>query len=452
MTRARTLELALLAGVLAAQGFLFIRTIHAATTYDENVYLAAVDALRHGQALGTDVFAAQFPGFYDLLRGLSYVAGIGVVNLRGALLAVGALGTIGGWLVGRRFGGPPGGLLGAAFLTVAPPLDLFSSQVIADTPALGLMLFASGLATLAGPVAAVAAGAVFAAALSVKLTAVTIAPVAFWLLRRRLRPAIAGFAVTTLLLLLPHVGAARSLWASGVTYHDRARSTPQVLAHPDRQIFDQVPHGTPFFWLAVVAAVAGLSFLAFRRPLGVWPLWTWVVLGVVFLLLHKPLHDNHLVLFPYALAVAAGTTLGAAIQRVPQRGRLVVEGLGALIVAAAFVQQTHRVDIARTPEPPAKIAAAHALARLTPPGALVVDDNPIVAFLAHRRVVGQLVDTAYLRFETGSLNDAKVIRDLKSADAVVISRSFLSRAAVLSYVRGHYRRRYDEGGIQIYVR
>ena len=213
VTRARTLELALLAGVLVAQGFLFARTIHAATNYDENVYLAAVDALRHGQALGTGVFAAQFPGFYDLLRGLSYVAGIGVVNLRAGLLGVGVLGTIGGWLVGRRFGGPAGGLLTAAFLTVAPPLDLFSSQVIADTPALALMLFASGLATLAGPLAAIAAGAAFAAALSVKLTAVTIAPVAFWLLRRRLRLAIAGFAVTSLLLLLPHVGAARSLWA-----------------------------------------------------------------------------------------------------------------------------------------------------------------------------------------------------------------------------------------------
>jgi hypothetical protein len=69
------------------------------------------------------------------------------------------LGTIGGWLVGRRFGGAAGGLLAAAFLTIAPPLDLFSYQVIADTPALALTLFATGLATLAGPAAAIAAGA-----------------------------------------------------------------------------------------------------------------------------------------------------------------------------------------------------------------------------------------------------------------------------------------------------
>jgi hypothetical protein len=452
VTRARTLELALLTGVLAAQGFLFTRTIHAATTYDENVYLAAVDALRHGQALGTDVFAAQFPGFYDLLRGLSYVAGIGVVNLRGALLVVGALGTIGGWLVGRRFGGPAGGLLGAAFLTIAPPLDLFGGQVIADTPALALMVFAAGLATLAGPVAAVAAGAALAAALSVKLTALTIAPAAVWLLRGRLRLATAGFAAASLLLLLPHVAALGSLWASNVTYHEQARSTQAVMPHPDRQIFDQIPHGTPFFWLAVVAALAGAACLACRQALHIWPLWTWVALALAFLLLLKPLHDNHLVLFPYSLAVAAAATIGAGVERVPRRARLLVEGALALVVVAAFVQQIHRVDIARAPEPPANLAAARALARLTPPGALVVDDNPIIAFLAHRRVVGQLVDTAYLRFETGSLTDDKVIHDLRDADAVVISRSLRSRSRVIRYVQRHYRRAYDSGGVEILVR
>ena len=61
---------------------------------------------------------------------------------------------------------------------------------------------------------------------------------------------------------------------------------------------------------------------------------------------------------------------------------------------------------------------AKALARLTPPGALTVDDRPIVSFLARRRVVGQLVDLAFLRWETGSLDDAKVIRGLAPARAV----------------------------------
>src|SRR3954452_21725803 len=138
VTRRRAIELPLLAALLVAQAMLFARPIHSATNYDEDVYLAALDALRHGQSLGSDVFAAQFPGFYDLLRGLSFVSGIGVVAVRAALLVVTLLGTVGAWLAGRRFGGAAGGLLAASLLVIAPPLDLFGFQVIADTPALAL--------------------------------------------------------------------------------------------------------------------------------------------------------------------------------------------------------------------------------------------------------------------------------------------------------------------------
>src|SRR4029079_13697040 len=113
-----------------------------------------------------------------------------------------------------------------------------------------------GLATLAGPFVAVAAGAVFAAALSVKLTAVTAIPVLVWLLRDRLAIAAVGAAAVVLVLVVAHAGALGDLWTSGVTYHEDARSTPQVIGHPHRQIFDQIPHGTPFFVLALVAIAA----------------------------------------------------------------------------------------------------------------------------------------------------------------------------------------------------
>ena len=63
MTRARAAELSVLGAILAAQAVLFARPLRSATNYDEDVYLAALDALRHGQALGSQVFAAQFPGF-----------------------------------------------------------------------------------------------------------------------------------------------------------------------------------------------------------------------------------------------------------------------------------------------------------------------------------------------------------------------------------------------------
>src|SRR5205823_405614 len=181
-------------------------------------------------------------------------------------------GTVGGWLVGRRYGGATGGLLVAALLVIAPPLDLFGVQVIADTPALALTLLSLGLATLGGPVAAVAAGVLFGAALSVKLTALTAAPALLWFLRDRIVVASAGFAAFVVALLLAHAGALGDLWTSGVTYHDKARSTPAVIPHPHRQILDQIPRTTPFFVLAVLAVVTAVVFAVRRRPLRVWPL------------------------------------------------------------------------------------------------------------------------------------------------------------------------------------
>jgi hypothetical protein len=448
MRRAQIAELALLGLILVAQAILFGRLLHNAANYDEGVYLAATDALRHGQVLGSEVFAAQFPGFYDLLRGLSFVTGIGVVNIRAGLLAVTLVGTVGGWLVGRRLAGPVGGLLVAALLTIAPPLDLFGAQVIADTPVLALSLLALGLATLGGPVTAVAAGVVFGAALSIKLTALTAAPALLWWLRDRLLLAFAGFAAFVAVELLAHVRGLGDLWTSGVTYHSDARSTPDVIPHPHRQILDQIPHRTPFFVLAVIAILVALTFALLRQRVGLWPLWLWVALSVVFLLVHAPLHYNHLIVLPFTLAVAAGATLGVALERGPR----VLVALVALVVIAGYVQQWRRVDEARTPEPHGNVAAARALERLAPPDVLTVDDRPIVSFLAHRRVAGAVVDLAALRFETGSLTDAEVIAQLHRADAVVISRSLRDHSAVLRAVRERYIERYDRSGIRIYVR
>jgi len=444
----RAAEVAALLGILALQALLFARPIRSATNYDEGVYLASLDALRHGQSLGSDVFASQLPGFYDLLRGLSYVTGIGLVSIRAGLLAVTVAGTVGGWLVGRRFGGPLGGLLTAGLLVVAPPLDLFGFQVIADTPALALTLLALGLATLPDARAVVAAGVVYAAALSTKLGALTALPTLAWFVRRRPWHALAGFAAVVVVLLVAHAGALGDLWSSGVTYHEHARSTPDVLEHPHRRIFDQIPRRTPFFWIAIAAAVTGIVFAMRRRPLRVWPLWTWVALTLLFLFTHKPLHDNHLIAFPFALAVASGATLGAALPRKP-----FVYALVGVVLAGAYVQQWRRVDLVRaTKEPASNVAAADALERLVPESALVIDDRPIISFLAHRRVVGPLVDLALLRFQTRSLTDADVIRELPRARAVVVSRALRDRPRVLAAMRRDFRLRYDRGDVQIYVR
>ena len=446
MRRAAAIEGVLVAAVLAAQAWLFARPIRSQTNYDEAVYLASLDTLRHGQTLGSDVFAPQLPGFYDLLRAIAAFTGATVVGVRAGLLAVMLLGTIGAWLVGRRFGGVPGGLLAAALVVVAPPLDRFGFQVIADTPTLALTALALGLATLTAPVAALAAGAVFAAAVSVKLTAVTALPAFVWLLRRRPWHAAAGAAVVGLVLLALHARAVPELWESGIAYHQDARDVGSIPG-ARRQIVHQISARTPFFWLAIAAGATAAFCAALRRPLRIWPLWTWVALGLAFLLWHRPLHYNHLVVFPFTLAVATGATLGAALPR-----RRLVYGAAATVLVVAYVQQVRSVEDVNVPEPEARLRASRALERLVPPDALTIDDRPSISFFAHRRVVPELVDTAALRFDTGSLTDEDVIRELPRARAVVVSRVLALRPRVLRAVRQDFVLRYDRDAIRIYVK
>ena len=437
---------ALLVVIVAAQVLLQSRLLHNGTNFDEGVYLAAVDALRHGQQLGTDVFAAQFPGFYDLLRVAAVVAGASIAGVRAVLIGVFCLGTVGAWLIGRRFGGTPGAALTAGLFVVAPPLDLFGSQVIADTPALALTVLAVGLATIGGPVAAVGAGIAFALGLSVKLTAVTAVPALVWYLRRRTLFAVSAALVVGFVLLALHAGQLGSLWESAVRYHEDARSTPAVIPHPHRQILDQIPHRTPFFWIAVAAILLSVTEIARRRRLESWPLWLWSALTIVFLgpraAALQPL--DHL---PRRARSRGGCDLRPVVQARPA-----LWALATLVLTGAYVQQWHRVAAERFDEPSSNLAASRALERLVPPGSLTIDDRPIISFRAHRQVVGPLVDLATLRFETRSLTDKKVLSELHAASAVVVSRELRRHPRVLRALDGSFRLRYDRGGVRIWVR
>jgi hypothetical protein len=68
-------ELAALAVIVAAHVVLLTVLLHTRTTFDEGVYLLSLDELRHGQALGREVFTSQGPVFYMLLQAPSAASG-----------------------------------------------------------------------------------------------------------------------------------------------------------------------------------------------------------------------------------------------------------------------------------------------------------------------------------------------------------------------------------------
>ncbi|HZO97705.1 MAG TPA: hypothetical protein VFB42_10080 [Gaiellaceae bacterium] len=441
-------ELAALAAIVAAHVVLLTRLLHSATTFDEGVYLLSLDDLRHGAALGRDVFTSQGPGFYVLLQAIGAVCGVSVAGVRAGVVAVDALGVLFAFLLGRRLAGPLGGLACAGMLAVAPKLPSFGGRVYADAAA--AVLAAAALWLLAARVPLLA-GAAFAAAVLVKVDALTALPALAALLAvgreraRALLEATGGALVVLALFAVVYAKDLADIWAGAVTYHlDSRRITGLIGRHEFGGFFAL---STPFTWLTVAALL--LLPLAWRR---VWPLWLWALCASVFVLRYQPLRDNHLLVLPYAFALPAGVSLGLGARRLPERLLPPALAALALVLAAGFVQQLHRVRLDRRPEDPALVAAAARLAQLAPPGKPVISDQPIVAFLAHRRVPGRYVDTASLRFDTGSLTDAQVLRDAERVSAVVAGRAFYARPALMRGLAAEFPHRETMPGAVIFSR
>ena len=459
--RARVAELVALAGLVVAQVLLFGRLVGTDTDFDEGVYLTSVDALEHGQRLGEDVFAPQPPGWYLLLRLISVAGADSVRGFHIGMVVIAIATCLAAYLLGRAIGGPAAGLCASALLTVAPPFPLYAHRVLADVPPLGMALLAFWLALEArrrrSATLALLGGAVVAFALVLKPTAVLAVPTFLILLcwerslrGRALIAATVGGTVVGLAFVVAYLGVIGELWESVVVYHRDARDTPPVIDET-HALLTFLNWRTPFAWLVVAGLVASALLYRRRRALRVWALWLWGALSVAFLAYHSPLHDNHLLLLPVALAVPAGIALAVLADR--SRYRLYALSGLALVLAAGYVQQQRRIVEDRIDEEPELVAAADTLRRVTRPDDLVVSDHSIVPFLVRRRVAGPLVDTAVLRFQTGSLTDAEVLRELEEWDvrAVAVGRAFAERPALLRGLAARYRL-LRGGPVRIYVR
>jgi 4-amino-4-deoxy-L-arabinose transferase-like glycosyltransferase len=427
--------------VLAAAGFLYTRALPAAAHYDEGVYLASVDGLRHGQSLGDEIFTPQPPGFYRLVAGLEVVFGDSLRDVRRAAIAIALVGLLAAYGLGRAAAGRTGGLAAAAVLAVAPPFPEFAARVYADLPALVLALLAlcavaygRRMPGRAGAALAALAGALAAYAVDVKLSALTVAaPLAAFLAigperLRRLGLAAAGAVAVGIVELLASRDRLDGIWRGAVTYHEDARhvSGRPGLADNLERVAEFLDPRTPFAWLVAAAALAAVVRRGRPLSLPVWPLWLWTGVAAVFLVWHRPLHDNHMILLVIALAIPAGIELAAAGRRLPPRAALVAGSAVVLALAAAFGQEHRRLVRNQSDEPPGVVWAARQLRLRTTPAELVVVDRPIVALLADRRVPGELVDAAALRFDAGHLSSAEVLAEIDrlGVRAVVAAREF----------------------------
>jgi 4-amino-4-deoxy-L-arabinose transferase-like glycosyltransferase len=454
--RSRPIEVAALACVLVLAGALYLRSLHAAANYDEGVYLASVDALEHGQSLGKDVYASQPPGFYVLLR----AAGVAVHSVAGFRIAFWIFAVIGlgaAYAIGRKLARSWGAIGAAGLLAVTAPYPVQAARVQADTVSVALALAAVAMLMHARRSIwrAGAAGVLAGAAVSIKLLAFpVVAPIAVLLIGRRswrqAGAAVAGAVAVWFVLLGLYAGSLSDLWRDAVTDHRRGRSLGPSIADNAHRIFvHPLDWKTPAGVLVPIGLVCAIILL---RRLETLALGLWIVASGAFLIYQRPLLDHHLVLIATVLAVPAGAGLGAAAERVPRPARAFVVGVIGLALLAGFAQEERRLAREYGESADVRRAAAE-LASRTDPKDLVATDLPIVAYLAHRRVPGELVDSSYVRLGTGSLTDREILAVLEGDDvrAVAVGRLFGDRPALLSALRARYPTRIERGGVTLYL-
>ncbi len=461
---------ALLVVLVAVEALLFVQGARERQLdYDEGVYLASVDALRHGQRLGTAVFTSQPPGFYDLLRVGSFVFGDSEEGLR-ALIVVSALGgCLAAFAFGRRVGGARCGFLCSAILAIAPSYSTYAGRVSADLPAATFLLVALALAIRPGARAGeqrvwMVIGAVVGVSFTIKLSAVTIAPtLAIFLIRAkggRVRAALAaliGFFISTTALALLHAPALRSIWRGAVTYHVAARgiSGAGTLGGNAHRIVHYLDFRTGFGWLALGAIVIA-PFVIRSVEWVLVPLLAWTLTVAVFLTWQRPLHDNHMVLLAVALALPTGVIINEGFDRSLRfrHMRIVATAGIALLFVGGYVQEQRRLVRNQIPLSADSRWAVAEIRRRSSPDDLVVTDQQGLAYLADRRVPGKLVDTAVLRFDSHLITVRAVERQIEAdhIGVVVAGRAFTHFPSLIRWLDQGFPHRIERGGLTVFWR
>ena len=458
---------AILAVLLAATAATYGRSLHTAPNFDEAGYTAALDALHHGQELGTEVYLVQPPGFYFLLEGIARSFGDRLSDLRIGMLLIALLGLVAAYAIGRRYGGVAGGLGAATLLAIGPPFPVFAPLVEADPPSLVLGLTSLAFAVWSyGPRRerrwlAAAAGVLLACSILVKLFTGTIfVPLIALAIRNRtswrtLAATAAGGLAVLALLVLTHLGAIDDFWRGAVSGQlaNRDIIAPSHLDNLERVVHFFDPR-TPGTYLALAGILAAVVQGVRNRGLGMWPLWSWTLTAAAFTVWMRPLLDHHIVLLAAAIAVPAGTSLGATVMLLRPRWRVVAATAAVLIAAAGLGQQWRQLERNFRPDDPTVLWAADLLRSNTPPRGFVVSDLPYAAVLADRRIAGPLVDTSWGRVSSGKLSAADVIRVADEYDVhVVITGRMLRRSPGLArMLRARFPVRRTFGDATAYLR
>ncbi|HEY7125213.1 MAG TPA: glycosyltransferase family 39 protein [Ktedonobacterales bacterium] len=492
-------DICLVGGIVTLAVLLRLWHLSALTdNYDEGVYWASLRALHAGDSLFTPVFSSQPPFFLLSMVPLVDVLGPTLVAGRLSIVLFSLLGILAMYALGRRLGGRWVGF-GAALLLAVDHLYLIQSQTIqAEAPSTALMIVAVTAASFADRApwqASLLSGVATTLAILTKLFAVVaIVPILLLFLGQMIQMSkrkqapwlhwglrvigcyLLGFLATGALLLLPHLGHLQQLYAQVIAFHlDAARAFPSSLS----ENFSLIIHTQAEYPLLVIA-LAGVVIGLLRKQWNMLIAVSWVLAALVVLLQQAPLFDHHLVLLVPGLALTASLGLAPrdnAMQtsveyleyphfRLPTFLRIFSPSMSAKSVlilrvglpilllcgVVAFALHTNlRYPLGIPAAQVATLtAAANDLKTLTTPDQLVIADDQYVADMAERSVPPELVDTSFVRIQTGYLTTAQVIALAEQPQVGAIlfyTGRFDQLSGFRAWVEGHFHlaREYGDG-------
>jgi dolichyl-phosphate-mannose-protein mannosyltransferase len=431
--------------------------------YDEGVFAATADAVAHGGHLYRDVFLSQPPLFVLVIRAMFALWG---TSLAAARITVVVLSVV--WLIAILAilwtqGSPWGGLLAVCLLLGRATFLKAAQTVQMEVPAEALACAAVGLAVWGlrrpGYVWWAGAGILATLAAMTKLTAVTAAipligaaasepaPESRWRWRMLATGALLAFAV-----FLPVVGSAGFVdqvftfhLALARTLHEPASTH---VASIGKFLADQWP-------LSVAALVGAWRAVAggavFERALV-----AWFAADVIALAALTPLWAHHLIILISPMGLLAGTALRRGRERLDlaatagvgrqsnapswlselvlgtRPGARPVARLVTLTFLAACTMAYLGLGMSAVDKAIPSPQLEHVVRRITeavPPEGKVLTDDPMVSFLAGRRVADGFVDSSQTRIWTGRISEKHLTSALhaEGTDAVVLWRGTFQR-------------------------
>jgi len=378
--------------------------------YDEGVYLVSAREMLHGAVPFRDLFSSQPPAYLWMLRTALALGGDTVgsgraLSIVSAVIACAALGVL-----SRRLFGRPAALAAVVLCGCSPVFISVAHTCQPEALALALAISALSLVTGAGQVARgwreVGAGMLFGLALSTKLLMAPLALPLLWFTGgyKGAARVVGSAAAVVLAVAFPH--DLRAVLDQAVGFHLDALRQGAGSHVGLREFF----RGGGYLWFLAL----GGCLVRRRRPRLLVGLLLWIGPSAAFLLVHRPIFSHHLSLLAPPLALASSSAVAAVREKFGRVPALVLVALTVLLDIDRGASM--RVSAPR----PEEVAALEAIERYSSPEQRVVSDDQMLVFRAGRRVAGDLVDTSFVRMDTGSLTLHALERAVGSGTLVVV--------------------------------